>query len=60
VCAVVVSDDDGMDVAALAEFLTRSGLMRQKLPERVELVASLPRSDSGKVDKKGLRRRYES
>jgi non-ribosomal peptide synthetase component E (peptide arylation enzyme) len=32
--------------------------MRQKIPERVELVASLPRSELGKVDKKVLRRRY--
>jgi cyclohexanecarboxylate-CoA ligase len=59
VCAVVVSDDNGMNVAALAEFLTRFGLMRQKIPERVELVSSVPRSDSGKVDKLALRRRYE-
>ena len=60
VCAVVVSEDDGLNVAALAEFLSGLGLMRQKMPERMELVASLPRSDSGKVDKKALQRRYES
>jgi acyl-CoA synthetase (AMP-forming)/AMP-acid ligase II len=58
VCAVIVSDDDAMDVAKVAEFLTERGLMRQKIPERVELVDSLPRSESGKVDKKVLRRRY--
>jgi cyclohexanecarboxylate-CoA ligase len=60
VCAVVVSDDDGLDVAALAEFLVHFGLMRQKMPEQVELVASLPRSDSGKVDKKALQRHFGS
>jgi len=58
VCAVVVSEDQSVDVAAVAEFLTRCGLMRQKIPERVELVDSLPRAGFGKVDKKELRRRY--
>lgn len=55
VCAVIVSDDDARDVAKVAEFLTERSLMRQKIPERVELVDSLPRSESGKVDKKVLR-----
>jgi non-ribosomal peptide synthetase component E (peptide arylation enzyme) len=50
-----VSDDDARDVAKVAEFLTERSLMRQKIPERVELVDSLPRSESGKVDKKVLR-----
>jgi non-ribosomal peptide synthetase component E (peptide arylation enzyme) len=58
VCAVIVSDDASVDVAKVAEFLTQCGLMRQKIPERVELVDSLPRRGFGKVDKKELRRRY--
>jgi cyclohexanecarboxylate-CoA ligase len=58
VCAVIVSDDVWLDVPAVAGFLTQWGLMRQKIPERVELVASLPRSQLGKVDKNELRRRY--
>ena len=58
VCAVIVSDDVGLDVSEVAGFLTQWGLMRQKIPERVELVASLPRSELGKVDKNELRRRY--
>ena len=57
-CAVIVSDDDSIDVAEVAEFLTRCGLMRQKIPERVEVVDALPRRGFGKVDKKELRRRY--
>jgi acyl-CoA synthetase (AMP-forming)/AMP-acid ligase II len=58
VCAVIVSDDPSIDVSKIAAFLTQCGLMRQKIPERVELVDSLPRSESGKVDKKVLRRHY--
>jgi cyclohexanecarboxylate-CoA ligase len=58
VCAVIVSDDVRLDVPEVAGFLTQWGLMRQKIPERVELVASLPRSELGKVDKNELRRRY--
>jgi acyl-CoA synthetase (AMP-forming)/AMP-acid ligase II len=58
VCAVIVSDEGSMDLASIAEFLTERGLMRQKIPERVELVDTLPRSEAGKVNKKLLQRRY--
>ena len=58
VCAVIVSDDAAVDVSRVAEFLTERGLMRQKIPERVEMVDALPRTGFGKVDKKELRRRY--
>jgi cyclohexanecarboxylate-CoA ligase len=44
-------------LADLAEFLTGKGLARQKLPERLELVDALPRTQSGKVQKFRLRER---
>ena len=58
VCAFVVSDDASINVTTIAEFLAERGLMRQKLPERVELTDSLPRNDAGKVDKRALRQRF--
>jgi non-ribosomal peptide synthetase component E (peptide arylation enzyme) len=45
-------------MAALREFLEGAGLMRQKLPEQLELVDALPRNPSGKVMKHELRARY--
>ncbi|MEV6007843.1 AMP-binding protein [Streptomyces sp. NPDC051976] len=42
-------------VASLGVFLLGEGLARYKLPERVELIESLPLSNVGKVAKKALR-----
>ena len=53
-----MSDDASINVTTIAEFLAERGLMRQKLPERVELTDSLPRNDAGKVDKRALRQRF--
>jgi len=44
-------------VASIGAALINSGLMRQKLPERVELVDELPKTPSGKVKKFELRTR---
>ena len=35
-----------------------AGMMRQKIPERLELVATLPRNPAGKIEKRILRERY--
>lgn len=60
VCAVVAPapNVDPPDLAAIIEFLTRAQLMKQKLPERLELVESLPRTGLAKVAKNELRARY--
>jgi cyclohexanecarboxylate-CoA ligase len=46
------------DVATLGEHLLAAGLSKRKLPERVELLADFPRTDSGKVAKRRLRERF--
>lgn len=55
-CAyITTSDGTTLTVADLSRFLEEQGLKRQKHPERVELVADLPRNPSGKVQKFKLR-----
>lgn len=57
-CAVVVARDSRRPptLAELTAFLTERGLMRQKLPERLELFDELPRNANGKIDKRAIRR----
>lgn len=57
VCAYLIleEDADSLDVPALAAFLLGEGLAKYKLPERVEIVTSLPLTNIGKVSKKDLR-----
>lgn len=56
-CAFVVLENGAgnFDVTILGAFLQQEGLARFKLPERVEIVESLPLSNVGKVSKKDLR-----
>ncbi|MCC5859621.1 MAG: AMP-binding protein [Ectothiorhodospiraceae bacterium] len=57
-CAFIcVEPDVRIDVHLLGEFLLDYGLARQKHPERVEIVETLPRTASGKVQKFLLRER---
>ncbi|MEJ5976420.1 AMP-binding protein [Novosphingobium sp. PS1R-30] len=56
VCAYVIAQDGEVPLpAALAAHVAASGLARQKIPERFELVADFPRTASGKVRKDQLR-----
>jgi acyl-CoA synthetase (AMP-forming)/AMP-acid ligase II len=50
-CAVLVLKPErtAPDVRALGEFLRGRGLMTQKWPEQVDVVAALPRNAAGKV-----------
>jgi cyclohexanecarboxylate-CoA ligase len=56
-CAVVEVSDPGasLSLADVTAFLEEQGLMRQKLPERLDIVSALPRNAFGKPDKKALR-----
>ena len=56
VCAFLVTRD-GTSIAQdqLNQFLVDRGLTRFKLPERVEILAELPLTKIGKVDKNALR-----
>jgi acyl-CoA synthetase (AMP-forming)/AMP-acid ligase II len=58
-CAVVVpAPGAALDLAEIVRHCAAAGLARQKLPEQLELVASLPRNASGKVQKHELRRSF--
>jgi acyl-CoA synthetase (AMP-forming)/AMP-acid ligase II len=58
ICAYIVAwGNEQPDCAALSEYLNTRGLARQKWPERVEYVETLPKTASGKVQKYQLRRR---
>jgi crotonobetaine/carnitine-CoA ligase len=54
--AVVVRDDAALDPAELVEFC-QSRLPRYAIPRYVELMAELPRTENGKVQKYKLRER---
>jgi cyclohexanecarboxylate-CoA ligase len=55
-CAVVVTRaGHQIDLASITRFLDGSGIARQKYPEQVAVVAELPRTASGKVQKFVLR-----
>jgi len=56
VCAYVILRSDAVaDADALAAHVAASGLARQKIPERFEIVSELPRTASGKIRKDQLR-----
>jgi non-ribosomal peptide synthetase component E (peptide arylation enzyme) len=59
-CAVVVCADaaDPLGFDEMNDYLRGRDLMAQKLPERLELVAELPRNPTGKVLKHQLRARF--
>jgi acyl-CoA synthetase (AMP-forming)/AMP-acid ligase II len=60
VCAVIVPRPGAVPptLERVAAHLAARGLMRQKLPERVETLGELPRNPSGKILKPDLVRRY--
>jgi cyclohexanecarboxylate-CoA ligase len=60
VCAIIVPRPgrEAPSLAMLSGWLLAGGLMRQKLPEQVEVVDALPRTGLAKVAKVELRRRF--
>lgn len=56
VWAYVIADGAPPTLAALLEHCVAAGLAKQKAPERLEIVADLPRTASGKVRKDLLRK----
>ena len=60
-CAVVVptAAGDPPTLSELCEHLLDAGLMKQKLPEQLELVDALPRNPTGKIVKFELRDRFK-
>jgi cyclohexanecarboxylate-CoA ligase len=59
-CAVVVPTEaaDPPALDELCAYLLERGLMKQKLPEQLEIVDALPRNPTGKIVKFELRDRY--
>jgi len=59
-CAVVAvkEGEEGLGFGEMQEFLNGKGLRVQAVPERLELVDSVPRNASGKILKHELRERY--
>ena len=59
-CAVVVPADaaDLPTLDELCAYLLERGLMKQKLPEQLEIIDALPRNPTGKIVKFELRDRY--
>ena len=60
-CAVVVpaNPDCPPTLADVVAHCIASGLMRQKIPEQIEVVDTLPYNSTGKVLKADLRKRYQ-
>lgn len=56
-CAVVelAGEASRLSLRQVVAFLEDAGLMRQKLPEQLEVLEALPRNAFGKVDKQALR-----
>ncbi|WP_317566744.1 class I adenylate-forming enzyme family protein [Rhodococcoides yunnanense] len=56
VCAVftVAAGTQPPSLCDVAEFLTEAGIMKQKIPEQIEIVTTLPRSGVGKISKRIL------
>jgi cyclohexanecarboxylate-CoA ligase len=60
-CAVVVPRAGAsLTLAELVEHLVARGIAKTYLPERLELVAALPRTPSGKVQKFKLREQLQA
>ncbi|MEY2569806.1 MAG: cyclohexanecarboxylate-CoA ligase, partial [Acidimicrobiaceae bacterium] len=60
-CAVIVPTDmnDLPMLGELCDHLLDAGLMKQKLPEQLEIVDVLPRNPTGKILKFALRDRFK-
>src|SRR5205085_2701291 len=60
VCACVVARVPGEapTLEDVARFMIARGVMPQKIPEQLEIVAALPRNATGKVKKHELRARF--
>jgi 2,3-dihydroxybenzoate-AMP ligase len=53
-CAVL-RDDAELSLEAVRDFMTKQGLAAFKLPERLEVMESIPLTKVGKIDKRALR-----
>jgi cyclohexanecarboxylate-CoA ligase len=54
-CAVLRPGTGGLTLAEVRTFMDARGVMRQKIPEQLEILSELPRNATGKVRKDLLR-----
>ncbi|HXJ34902.1 MAG TPA: AMP-binding protein [Candidatus Eisenbacteria bacterium] len=59
-CVVLRPGADGLSLAEVRDFMKARGVMVQKIPEQIELMAELPRNATGKVRKDLLRARLRT
>jgi non-ribosomal peptide synthetase component E (peptide arylation enzyme) len=57
-CAVVACRSEPLGFQEMVEFLAAHQLARQKIPEQLEIVDSVPRNAAGKLEKRALRERF--
>lgn len=57
-CLVLRAGAEGLTLADIRTFMEAKQVMRQKVPEQVELLPVLPRNATGKVLKHELRKRF--
>jgi acyl-CoA synthetase (AMP-forming)/AMP-acid ligase II len=59
-CCAVIACKGGEPLAfdEMVAFCDAAGLMRQKIPEQLEIVAEVPRNAAGKIQKQLLRERF--
>ncbi len=57
-CVVLRAGAGALTLAEVRGFMEARGVMRQKIPEQLEVLPELPRNATGKVRKDALRRRF--
>jgi cyclohexanecarboxylate-CoA ligase len=58
-CVVLAPDAPALSLDEVRRFMEARGVMRQKIPEQIELMPELPRNATGKVRKDQLRARIK-
>jgi cyclohexanecarboxylate-CoA ligase len=58
-CIVLTAGSPAPTLAELAEFCTTQGLAIRRLPEQIDIVATMPRTPGGKIDKRALCRNVQ-
>ncbi|HSD36281.1 MAG TPA: (2,3-dihydroxybenzoyl)adenylate synthase [Rhodocyclaceae bacterium] len=59
-CAFIVPRGDAPRAMEINRFMRERGLAQYKVPDRIEFVASFPKTGVGKIDKRALRERFTS
>ncbi|MBN3135915.1 (2,3-dihydroxybenzoyl)adenylate synthase [Pectobacterium punjabense] len=59
-CAFLVVSDPSLKAITLRKYLRNQGIAEFKLPDRFEMIDTLPVTPVGKIDKKSLRQRIQT